>query len=262
MTVNSASRWSAADFAANAGFVPALGEAALQLLAPQPGEFIIDIGCGDGTLTRKIAEAGARVIGLDSSEEMVEAARAKGIDAFVADAEALDLEAQAERFGQFDAAFSNAALHWMLDPDSVATGIFGLLRPGGRFAGEMGGAGNIAALRAGLRAELAARGFVQPEEDASWYPDVEEFARLYGCAGFAQIQATLVPRPTPLAGGLGPWIKTFRSGWLDLAMVPEWQREDVAAGVESRLAEVLRQPDGSWTADYVRLRFTMRKPEA
>lgn len=260
--VNAASRWSSADYAANAGFVPALGEAALQLLDPQAGEFIIDIGCGDGTLTRKIAEAGARVIGLDSSEEMVEAARAKGIDAFVADAEALDLEAQAERFGQFDAAFSNAALHWMLDPDAVATGLFGLLRPGGRFAGEMGGAGNIAALRAGLRAELNARGFAQPDEDASWYPGIEEFARLYGCAGFTQIQATLVPRPTPLPGGLGPWLKTFRSGWLDLAMVPEWQREDIAAGVERRLADTLRQPDGSWIADYVRLRFTMKKPEA
>jgi SAM-dependent methyltransferase len=262
VTVNAASRWSPTDYAANAAFVPALGGAALGLLDPQPGEFIIDIGCGDGALTARIAGAGARVIGLDSSEEMVEAARARGVDAFVADAETLGLDEQAERFGQFDAAFSNAALHWMLDPDAVASGIFGLLRPGGRFAGELGGAGNLAALRAGLRAELAERGFAQPDEDPSWYPTVDEFVRLYACAGFTGIQAALTPRPTPLPGGIGPWIRTFRSGWLDLAMVPEWQRDDIAAGVEKRLADTLQQPDGSWTADYVRLRFTMRKPDA
>ena len=262
MTVNAASRWSSADYAEHGAFVPALGEAALTLLAPQAGEFIIDIGCGDGTLTARIAEAGAKVIGLDSSEEMVEAARARGVDAFVADAETLALDEQAARFGQFDAAFSNAALHWMLDADAVATGVYSLLRPGGRFVGEMGGAGNLAVLRAGLRAELAERGFAQPETDAVWYPDVEEFVRLYSCAGFTEIQAVLVARPTPLAGGIAPWIRTFRSGWLDLAMVPEWERGDIATGVERRVADALRQPDGSWNADYVRLRFSMKKPDA
>jgi SAM-dependent methyltransferase len=262
MTVNAASRWSSADYAEHGAFVPALGDAALGLLSAKPGEFIIDIGCGDGTLTRRIADAGARVIGLDSSEEMVEAARAKGVDAFVADAETLGLEGQAARFGQFDAAFSNAALHWMLDADAVAGGVFGLLRPGGRFAGEMGGEGNLAILRSGLRAELAERGFAQPETDAAWYPGIDEFVRLYACAGFTEIVAVLVARPTPLAGGLGPWIRTFRAGWLDLAMVPEWARDDIAAGVERRVADLLRQPDGSWNADYVRLRFAMKKPEA
>ena len=146
---NVTSRWSVADYAQNAAFVPALGPAALQLLAVQPGELILDLGCGDGALTAQIAEAGARVIGLDASEEMVEAARARGVDAFVADAEALGLDEQAARFGQFDAVFSNAALHWMLDPDAVASGIFAMLKPGGRFAGEMGGAGNLAAFAPG-----------------------------------------------------------------------------------------------------------------
>ena len=152
MTVNTSSRWSPTDYATNAAFVPALGSAALDLLAAQPGELILDLGCGDGTLTQKIVAAGAAVIGLDASPEMVEAARAKGVDAFVADAQALDLEGQAMRFGQFDAAFSNAALHWMLDPDAVAEGVFSMLKPGGRFVGEMGGQGNIAALRTGIRA--------------------------------------------------------------------------------------------------------------
>jgi SAM-dependent methyltransferase len=260
--VNQASQWSATDYAANAAFVPALGAPALALLAPQPGEIILDVGCGDGTLTAQIAAAGAKVIGLDASEEMVEAARAKGIDAFVADAEALDLAQQAHRFGCFDAAFSNAALHWMLDPDAVAEGIFQVLKPGGRFVGEMGGAGNIATLRAALRQEVTERGYPVPATDPQWYPSVEEFTRLYSCAGFIDIQAQLIPRATPLPSGVAVWVKTFRAGWLETAEVPTDARDAVAAAVETRLEPSLRLPDGSWFADYVRLRFSMRKPEA
>ena len=258
--VNVASRWSATDYAQNAAFVPGLGQAALQRLDPKPGELILDIGCGDGVLTARIAEAGARVIGFDSSEGMVEAARARGIDAFVADAETLELDRQVERFGRFDAVFSNAALHWMLDPDAVASGIFEMLKEGGRFVGEMGGAGNLATLRAGLREELVERGYPVPSEDPQWYPTVEEFTRLYCVAGFTDVQAELIERPTDLPGGIAGWVRTFRAGLLDVAMVPEWDRDGVAAAIERRLAPALSRPDGTYFADYVRLRFSMRKP--
>ncbi len=253
--VNTASRWSSADYAQNAAFVPRLGDTVLALLAPQPGELILDLGCGDGVLTARIAEAGANVIGLDASPEMVEAARARGIDAFVADGEGMELH----RFGQFDAVFSNAALHWMLDPDAVATGIFAALKAGGRFVGEMGGEGNLATLRRGLRDELTGRGYHMPAQDPAWYASAEEFTRLYHIAGFDQVKAELIARPTPLPGGIADWVKTFRAGLMDVAMVPEWERADVAAAVEARLRPALFR-DGTWCADYVRLRFSMRKP--
>jgi SAM-dependent methyltransferase len=258
--VNVASSWSPTDYAQHAAFVPELGAAALQLLAPQPGELILDVGCGDGALTAKIAEAGANVIGLDASEAMVEAARARGIDAFVADAETLDLALQAERFGRFDAVFSNAALHWMLDPDAVASGIFAVLKDGGRFVGEMGGAGNLERLRGALRAELTERGYNLPDQDPSWYPDVEQFSRLYCVAGFTEVRAELIERPTALAGGIQAWVRTFRSGLLDQAMVPKWERDDVARSVELRLESELRGADGLFYADYMRLRFSMSRP--
>ena len=224
MTLNASSRWSPNDYASNAAFVPALGGAALSLLDPQPGELILDVGCGDGTLTQRIVDTGARVIGLDASPEMVEAARARGVDAFVADAQALDLEAQRGRFGQFDAAFSNAALHWMLDPHAVARGVHGLLVEGGRFVGEMGGEGNVAILRRGVREELTERGYQLPEADPQWYAGVESFTRVYSGAGFVDVEAELIDRSTPLPIVIRGWVMTFRAGLLDVAELPVGDR--------------------------------------
>ena len=172
-TPTSTSQWDARDYARVGGFVPALGEAALELLDPQPGEHILDVGCGDGTLTLKIKEAGADVVGIDNSLSMIGAARAKGLDARLMDAADL-------KFGEaFDAAFSNATLHWVLDKERAARAIWFALKPGGRFAGEMGGDGNLARLRKALDEELVARGFGPPTYAANWYPGVEEFVELY-----------------------------------------------------------------------------------
>ncbi len=234
--------------------------AAIGRLDPQPGELILDVGCGDGALTAKIAEAGAKVIGIDSSEAMVEATRARGVDAFIADPEVLDLPAQAERFGQFDAVFSNSALQWMLDPDAVASGIFLALKDGGRFVGEMGGAGDLERLRGALLEELAERGHSLPEPASSWNPDVEEFARLHHVAGFTEVEAELVDHPVALADGVRGWVMTARSDILDIAMVPQWERQEIAETVERRLTDQLRRSDGRYYADHVRLRFSMRKP--
>lgn len=253
MTTNTASRWSPTDYATHAAFVPALAAPVLELLAPRPGEWILDLGCGDGVLTEKIVAAGAQVVGIDASADMVAAARARGIDAHVADGQALDFK------GEFDAVFSNAVLHWMLDPEGVARGVFRALRPGGRFVGEMGGEGNIATLRAGLRAELTERGYDLPAEDPQFYASVAEFTRIYDAVGFSEIDARIIPRETDLPNGVVPWVLTFRAGWLDVAGVPDEEREAVAQAVERRLEPQLRRPDGSWFADYVRLRFTMRK---
>lgn len=242
----STSRWNAADYARVGAFVPALGEAALDLLAPQPGETILDVGCGDGTLTLAIRERGAEVVGIDNSLSMVAAAKAKGLDARLMDAAHL-------RFSEaFDAAFSNATLHWVLDKERAARAIWFALRPGARFVGEMGGEGNLAALRRHLDDELVARGFGPPTYAANWYPTQEEFAAVYESVGFRNVEAELIDRPTVLDYGVEAWVLTFRAGWLDRAGVPEDQRPAIAAAVAAR--------HGSATADYVRLRFTMRKP--
>ena len=253
-TSASTSQWNAADYARVGSFVPQLGAAAVDLLDPQPGEHILDVGCGDGVLTKAIIDRGASVVGIDNSANMIDAAKAAGLDAHRLDAADMRFDAE------FDAAFSNAALHWMLDKVAVAAAVFRALKPGGRFAGEMGGMDNIAILRRGIRDELTERGYPVPSEDPQWYASPEQFQRIYGGAGFVDIDARIIPRQTELASGVAEWVKTFRAGWLDAAEVPEADRDEVAAAIERRLEPQLRRPDGSWFADYVRLRFIMRKP--
>ena len=250
----STSQWDAGEYARVGGFVSALGGAALDLLDPQPGERILDVGCGEGALTARIVERGAEVVGVDSSRSMVDAARARGLDARLADASDMPFRAE------FDAAFSNAALHWMLNKQAVAGSVFGALKPGGRFAGEMGGQGNIAKLRGAIRAELTERGYALPAEDPQWYPSPDEFAATYENAGFTGIQAELIERPTVLEHGVAAWVSAFRAGWLDVAGVPDDERPAIAQAIQGRLEPVLRRADGRWFADYIRLRFIMRKP--
>lgn len=245
-TPASTSQWDAADYAKVGGFVPALGQAALDLLDPQPGEEILDVGCGDGTLTLRIREASAHVVGIDNSESMIAAAKAKGLDARLMDASEM-------KFSEaFDAAFSNATLHWILAKDRAARAIWFALKPGGRFAGEMGGEGNLARLREALDDVLVLRGYGPPSYAANWYPSVEEFVEVYESAGFRDIDARLIERPTPLEHGVAPWVLTFRAGWMDRAGVPHDERQSIADEVADRV--------GTTTADYVRLRFWMRKP--
>ena len=242
----STSKWNAGDYARVGSFVAELGGAALDLLDPQPHERILDIGCGEGTLTRKIIERGATVLGIDNSPEMIAAARARGVDALLLAAEDMQL------FAEFDAAFSNATLHWVLEKGQAARAIFRALKPGGRFAGEMGGEGNLRKLRDALDEELVIRGYVPPVEASNWYASPEEFAHVYEAAGFDQIDARLIERPTTIEHAVAEWVMTFRRGWLDRADVPGREWAEIGAKVADRV--------GSNVADYVRLRFIMRKP--
>ena len=156
MTINATSRWDAEDYRKNAAFVPTLGAPVVDLLDPKPGEHILDLGCGDGILTEKLVAAGAVVVAVDASPEMIAAARARGLDAHVMGGQKLVLRPVS------DAVFSQAALHWMLDPPAVASGVFRALKPGGRFVGEQGGAGNISKLCGALREILIERDFPVP----------------------------------------------------------------------------------------------------
>lgn len=248
-------KWNPSGYARHAGFVAELGAPLLELLAPQPGEDILDIGCGDGVLTARIAARGCRVLGIDASPEQVAASRALGVDARVLDAG--QLEHETPWSARFDGVFSNAALHWMPEQAAVARGMSHVLRAGGRCAVELGGAGNVARVRAGLFAALERHG-VDPQPRDPWtYPDRDTMATHLEAAGFVIDMLESFPRPTVLPGDISDWFATFAGAFLD--DLPTQLRQAVIADARELLAAELCSA-GTWTLDYVRLRFRCHLP--
>jgi SAM-dependent methyltransferase len=243
-------RWTSDTYQANAAYVPALGAAVFRLLNPKSGERILDVGCGEGSLTAQIAGAGARVVGIDTSEEMVAAAKARGLDARLIDAEQLPFD------GEFDAVFSNAALHWVRDHDAMLEGVHRALKSGGRFVAEFGGHGNIAAMQVAIRSVLAHRGW--DTNIHRYYATPDEYSVRLRAHGFDVREIDLIPRPTPLPTGMRGWLETFERATLD--RIPPENRDSFIREVEDLLREEICDTQGNWTAHYVRLRFSAVKP--
>ena len=239
--------WDPATYARNARFVSDLGAPVVELLAPRPGERILDLGCGDGALTRKLADLGCEVVAIDSSAPQIEAARALGLDARVMDAEHLPFEQE------FDAVFSNAVLHWIRRADPMIDGVYRSLRPGGRFVAECGGYGCVDRIRTALVQALDRRG-IDGEARVPWYfPTPEDYRARLERAGFHVDSIALIPRPTPLPGDVVGWLETFAQSFLQgLAGVA---RTEYLDEVRAALEPQLRDATGTWVADYVRLRF-------
>jgi len=241
--------WDPKAYARDGAFVHGLAGGVFEWLGAQPGERLLDVGCGDGQLTARIGEMGANVCGVDASPAMVAAARTRGISADEAGAEKLPYAD-----ASFDAVFSNTALHWIREQDAMMAEVHRVLRPGGRFVAEMGGHGNIAAIRVALMAVLGRHGFALAEESENYFPTAEAYTRRLERHGFKVERAELIPRPTLLgSSGMAGWLQTFRRGVLD--KLPQELRAPVVDECCSLLAPALRDEHGHWMADYVRLRF-------
>jgi trans-aconitate methyltransferase len=238
--------WSSEGYARNARFVTDLGAPVLDLLAPKSGEHILDVGCGDGVLTKKIADLGCHVVGLDSSAEFVASARKLGLEVVHENASDMDFVAR------FDAVFSNAALHWIKDADAVIGRVARALRPGGRFVAEMGGHGCVRTIHSALIEELDTRGYDGRAASPWYFPTAEDYGARLTAAGFEVPYIAIIPRPTPLPDMMG-WLATF-SGCFT-ALLPSDERQSYLESVRERIRPQLCDANGKWTADYVRLRF-------
>ena len=242
--------WRPEQYRRYAPYVPELGRGLIDLLDPQPGERILDLGCGDGTLTSRLAARGCTVVGVDRSAAFVAEARQRGVAARVADARRL-MEAGFAA-GSIDGVFSNAVLHWIREPEPVIAGVRHLLRAGGRFVAEFGGAGNIATVRGALRAAFRRRGLDPAARDPWYFPAPESYRALLEAGGFTVPHVERFERPTPVPGTLADWLALFAPAWV--ADLDADNRNEIVAEVSAAAAPRLRDATGAWTLDYVRLR--------
>ncbi len=249
-------QWNTALYESKHAFVWQYGEELLKLLSPQLGERILDLGCGPGQLTEKIATAGAVVMGIDADRTMIEKAKHNypQLQFAVADAQNFQVEQP------FDAVFSNAVLHWIPEPDAVIRCIHQALKPRGRFVAEFGGKGCVLAITKALHGVLEEIGYKSSETQIRWYfPSIGEYATRLEEHGFEVSYAVLFDRPTPLSDGdvgLANWIQMFANRLL-LGLSAE-QQTHVIQAVEHRLKPTLYK-DGTWIADYRRIRVVAIK---
>lgn len=249
-----AAKWNAGLYDDKHSFVWKMAAGLLELLAAKPGELILDLGCGTGHLTSKIAEAGARVLGVDRSPDMVRQAKQNypALEFAVMDAREISTAEP------FDAAFSNATLHWIQEPERVIVGVARALKPQGRFVAEFGGRGNTALLMDALEEAWENLGMTGAAPVPWYYPSLAEYAGLLEKHGLEVTFATLFERPTPLEDGergLHNWLTMFGKA---LGEFPDEDRERLYSEIERLLRPKLFR-DGGWTMDYRRLRIVARK---
>jgi trans-aconitate methyltransferase len=249
-------QWNANVYQQSYSFVWQYGKDLLGMLDPQPGERILDVGCGTGQLTAEIAQTGAEVLGIDASEAMVAQARGNFPELRFEQRDVRDLPFQAE----FDGVFSNAVLHWVQPPERAAACMSRALKPGGRLVVEMGGRGNIAEIVRAAEAAWNSIGEGPPPGLPWYYPATGEYASLLESNGLEVTVAMLFDRPTPLEAGsegLARWYEMFGGHWLNRLSTEK--RTAFLAEAGRQAAPRLLQ-DGTWMADYRRLRVMARKP--
>ena len=250
-----AAAWDPELYEAKHSFVWQFGQDVVKLLDPKPGERILDLGCGPGNLTEKIAQSGAEAVGIDSSPEMIGQARLN----YPARQFVLADAARMEFNNEFDAIFSNAALHWMLDSEAVAGGIARALKRNGRLVAEMGGKGNIAEIERAIQDVVKAYVPLGLPAKRTFYPSIGEYAGLLERHGLETRFAQIFDRPTKLESskGMENWLRQFK--WYYFEAVPNEKREEALTAVVDRLRPVLWREEG-WFADYRRLRIQAIKP--
>ena len=244
-------KWKPEDYQKHAGFVAVLGQDVLDLLSPKTGEAVLDLGCGDGVLTKRLKnEYGCVVTGVDSSPEQIAGATSDGLNAFVMSGMELTFRQQ------FDAVFSNAALHWMKDADAVINGVKNALKPEGRFVAEFGGEGNVNLIREALHFVLQKHNVDAKRLDPWYFPSVDTYKNKLESYDFKVDTIELFDRPTALPGDIDGWLMTFSESFLRAFEKTQW--DDIIAEIREILRPDLLRSDGVWMADYKRLRFSAR----
>ncbi|KAL4969431.1 class I SAM-dependent methyltransferase [Aspergillus stella-maris] len=264
--------WSSEAYKTSASFVPHLTSKLLGYIDPQPSDKILDIGCGDGKFTDLFLSHVEKVLGLDASPAMIQAAErdyaAKydgKVDFRVTDCCYLENDKETVS-GKWDKVVSNAALHWILRREdtrhSTLRNLYSSLKPNGKFIFEMGGHGNVSEVNTALQFALLKQGIPLPkiQEVYPWFFPSDTWMRnTLESIGFRVDVMELEYRPTKLTGekggGLEGWVRLMGANFLDVFGDDEEGREGAVRDVCAVLENVVtREEDGSRWLGYVRLR--------
>jgi len=236
-------------------FVAKFGEGIFSWLQPKEGEDILDLGCGTGDLTKKIQEAGAKVIGIDSSGEMIATAKGKFSTIHFQQADATQLPFEST----FDAVFSNAVLHWIPEKEKAISNIYKSLRKGGRMVVEFGGKDNNQYMFAALKNSFKKRGYTKNANISYlYYPSIGEYASLLEKQGFRVIRAAHFDRQTPLKGENGMKDCFLMFGDNFFPGIPSNVKYEILEETQAAL-RATHFKNGAWSADYKRIRIVAIK---
>lgn len=242
--------WNANKYNKHADFVSALGMPVVELLNPQKGEKILDLGCGDGTLAMELEKVGAKVIAVDLSKDMVAKSRQKGLDAHVMSATELPY------VEKFDAVFSNAVLHWVKDSQLAVENIYKSLKDGGRFVAEFGGYGNVHHIVSAMKEVFFRHQEYGKFDDCWFFPSAKAYQNILEKCGFEVGYIELIPRPTPI-DDIANWLDIFSNG-ITSNLTTE-QKEQFKQETREILKHKIYSQENGWVADYVRLRLRATK---
>lgn len=255
MSDNLMNTWDADLYDGKISYVSELGKGVVELLAPHSGERILDLGCGTGDLTFEIARHGAVTEGIDSSPEMIEKARQKYPDIQFA----VENGETFRTVEPYDAVFSNAALHWMIQPERVVASVWHALRPGGRFVAEFGGKDNVETVIIGITEVLKAYGIDADDRNPWYFPSIGEYSSLLEKQGFRVACAIHFDRPTRVEDGedgLQHWLHAFAQHFFHDFSVAE--RKRAFQQIEEKVRPVLHE-NSTWVIDYKRIRVVAKK---
>lgn len=239
-------KWNADKYNKHADFVSNLATPVVDLLNPIENEKILDLGCGDGTLSVKIEKFNTKVIAVDLSQSMVDKTKEKNIEAYVMSATELNFN------NEFDAVFSNAVLHWVKDSKIAINKINTSLKNNGRFIAEFGGYGNIKFLTDAMQKVFNNHQEYGTFNNPWYFPSDKDYKKLLEDNGFKVEYIELIPRSTSI-DDISNWLNIFANGII--SHLTNEQQLNFKQEARKILKPKIYTEKHGWVVDYVRLRF-------
>ena len=244
-------KWDADKYTEDFSFVHQYGNSVMELIDADKGSYVLDLGCGNGALTKALQDKGYLVKGLDASKELLGIARKNypAIEFVQGDATNFALSEPV------DVVFSNAVFHWINQEQQqdMLQCVYNAVKKNGQFVFEFGGYGNNQHIHSALATIFSEYGYCY--EMPFYFPTISEYTTLLENTGFRVKYAVLFDRPTELKGsnGLKDWIHMFVKTPFSV-IDEEHKKEEII----DKAVEVLQNDlyiNGKWYADYVRIRI-------